>query len=240
MAMKRKRGSRRAAPRKKMRTVGLRRAPKKYKRTSTTSYTRSSAMPVADSFFTKLHYYQQLFTAVPVSAGITACAMYQTSLFDPDASSGGHQPMWFDQLCPQQYTSYRVYGFRYNIVVSAKSAEQMWSVYIRHANTTVLDTIPQNAAERAGTRLQHGTPLNGNKTMVRFSGFLSLAKVRGISKERVRNDPEFEGRFDVNPPAMGYLHIGIYQPSGIAQSFDIATKLTYLVKFTGRVTPSGS
>lgn len=240
MAMKRKRGSRRGAPRKRMRTGGLRRAPKKYKRTSSTAYTRTSAMPVADSYFTKLRYFEQTVQVVAPSANITAASLYQTSLFDPNGSLGGHQPLWFDQLCPTQYTSYRVYGFRYRITVVARVADTMWSVFVRHANTTVVDLNPQTASERVDTKRQDGTLVGGSKTKITFTGFVSLAKVRGISKERVRSDPEFEGQYNVNPPAMAYLHVGFYHPGGSNESFDVTARLEYLVKFTGRVTPSGS
>jgi len=239
--MKRKRGSRRSAPRKRMRTGGMRRAPKKYKRTGATAYTRKSAMPVADSYFTKLRYHQQLVVVVPPTIHIIAAALYQTSLHDPDGATGGHQPMWYDQLVPTQYLNWRVYGFKYRITVIARpNVDSVWSVFVRHAGTTVLDADPQNASERIETKRQDGTPAGGSRTSVTFTGFVSLAKIRGISKERVRSDPEFEGGSGINPPNMVYLHLGIYQPSGSTHSFDVTTKLEYYTKMTNRVTPGGS
>jgi len=238
--MKRKRGSRRSAPRKRMRTGRMRRAPKKYKRNAT-SYTRSSTMPVADSYFTKLRYFEQSVEAIAANPNITAVSLFQTSLFDPNASLGGHQPLWFDQLCPGQYTNYRVYGFKYRISIIARTnVDSMWTAFVRHTNTTALDNNPRTASERVDTKRQDGTPQGGSKTKLTFTGFVSLAKIRGISKERVRSDPEFEGSSTFNPPAMAYLHLGLYHTSGSTLSFDVTTKLEYYAKFTGRVTPTGS
>lgn len=220
--------------------------PKRYVRRSKTTKSRISVSkhvnPVTDALVTRLYYSQQVaHSIVAPTVGISPVAMYQTSLFDPDANLGGHQPMWFDQYCPNFYTSYIVMGFWYTITVSARpNVDAIWTVYVRHANTTVLDGNPQNAMERVGTMVKTGTPTGGSRTMVMMKGYLSTAKVRGLTAEKIRTDPQYEGTSSVNPPAMAYLHLGIYTASGVTTGYDVLVKLRYNVRFTGRVTPGGS
>lgn len=229
-------------PRRK--TVRVRR-PKRKTRTRSKSKSKTTvsrhAAPVTDAMVTQLHYAKYSTPVLTGSASIFPVDMFQTSLFDPDASLGGHQPMWFDQVCPSMYTSYIVMGFWYNITIVARTnVDALWTVYVRHANTTVLDSSPQNALERIGTMTKFGTPQGGSKSTVTMKGYLSTAKIRGLTMEKIRTDPQYEGTSIVNPAAMGYLHIGLYTPSGSTMSFDVVSKLRYNVRFTGKVTPGGS
>jgi len=61
-----------------------------------------------DRLQTKLRYCDVV-TLTPTTGGRSSWAFRMNSLFDPDFTSTGHQPMWFDQLAAV-YKAYRVTG----------------------------------------------------------------------------------------------------------------------------------
>jgi len=63
-----------------------------------------------DRIRTKLKY-SDVITLTATLANTTEWTFRMNSLYDPDLTGTGHQPMWFDQFSPV-YLKYRVYGSR--------------------------------------------------------------------------------------------------------------------------------
>lgn len=76
-----------------------------------------------DKLVTKLRYVDKVLLDAAVE-GIGANVFRMNSLFDPDFTGVGHQPMYFDQLCgavgSAPYSRYRVLGSKMTVTFSPK------------------------------------------------------------------------------------------------------------------------
>jgi len=224
-------------PRKTTRRRYIRKKPLA-RRTTTTRLTRQ---PVSDRLFTRLHYVQNLNGPSMAAGVLNTVATYQTSLFDPDVSVGGHQPLWFDQYCPSMYTNYRVFAIKWSIIAVNRGINETWYLSARNQNSSTPEASLQTLMERRDSRTRMASSVNGSNGTVRLSGYLSLAKVRGISPKDVSTDNIYEAAYNANPAAMGYVLFYLQHLSSTPQTvFDFTIRLTYYCELSGRVSPFGS
>lgn len=224
-------------PRKTTRRRYIRKKPLA-RRTTTTRLTRQ---PVNDRLFTKLHYVQNLNGPSMAAAVLNNVATFQTSLFDPDTSLGGHQPLWYDQYCPNMYSTYRVFAIKWSIIAVNRGINETWYLSARNQNSPITETSLQTLMERRDSRTRMASSVNGSNATARLSGYLSLAKVRGVSPKDVATDNIYEAAYNFSPPAMGYVLFYLQHNAVGAQTvFDFTIRLTYYCELSGRVSPIGS
>lgn len=83
------------------------------------AFSRLRSIGLPPKMFAKLEYsdlYQlTINTNTSLAWGSAATQSFQSSLYDPDYTGTGHQPMYFDQFCSGTgpYQWYRVYGIGY-------------------------------------------------------------------------------------------------------------------------------
>lgn len=170
---------------------------------------RSSLYP--RSQILKLKYVDNIAMTVSATSGLPAYYTFRTnSLYDPNYTGGGHQPFFRDQLAAA-YKSYVVYGAYYRVTFLDNGNDKDWKL-------TVMPTadIGYNPAvysgfitsEKRGSRSAVMTYQHGTRTM---SGYISNAKVFGISKEKYRVTDGYSANFGSDPVDTAYLHL-IMQP----------------------------
>jgi len=231
---------RRRAPR---RTNPVRRKTTRYRRpyvrknptgTSRKPYSKVMRLPVADKVYTRLRYSDGISFTCTLADTIYPYT-YQTSIYDPDLSGVGHQPMWRDMYAAQ-FNRYRVNGIAYKIYVKNTNAVNMAIFLVQHSSVTTTDTNINTALERNATkRVYLDSPSNKSNII---KGYLNVAKVFGLSRQAFTADDQYDALVTANPAKMGYLHL---MALGRAPAIlNVQVELTYYVEFFDRYMISGS
>lgn len=196
-------------------------------------YTKVLRMPVPDRIFTKLRY-AEFFDLAPQSAGTLGMVSYsfRSSLFDPNYTGLGHQPLWHDQL-QTMYGKYRVTGMKYRFVLANTNTSQLCTCAVEMA-----DGPPQLPAvgyttilERRNVRPVNLNPSAAGPTIV--SGFVPIGKPHGMTKSDVMADEDFEANFGSNPVRMTYINLYCVTQNTSA-IVNVQASITYYVEIQRR------
>jgi len=188
--------------------------------------------------FAKLKYCDNLTMTINTGSGaysMYAYQLYQSSLFDPDLTATGHQPMTFDNYCPGLYQRYRVYGFKYNIEFSNVTTANTFPIVIYTGTQPAVIATTGLAAwntleEQPGSRRIR---LGGQSTEPKIvTGYVNVSKVYGLGKRGLQDDMIYGAVYNSNPSLMAYLHLyaTALNPSSGNQLL-ARVQLTYYCKF---------
>lgn len=158
-------------------------------------------------------------------------------LYDPLSTGTGHQPRGFDQICPVLYTGYNVTGCKVLIQGRFESAN--------------LDTAPVTGQLYVGAQPSSSVNLPGSwsealetkefsvisrtdQQVVRFSKYFDIARVIGIPRSKIVNNPNYNGTSVSNPVTGATLSIGFIEahPNQVI-NFCYSVTLIYYVEFFG-------
>lgn len=243
MAVKRRSSSYRAASkrRKLTRAIGSRRNRRRfYKRSGKAPvYTKILRQPVPDRIFSQFTYCDNYNFTIPAagSAGLTSQAWW-TSMYDPDYSGLGHQPLWYDQVAPM-WSRYRVYGIKYILEAMNTNTNQLATCVIQHSND-----IPESAAagfntirERRNSRTYTLTSANGRP--IRIKGYMSTYKPWGMTKTDYIGDEGFEAVVGATPTKCAYLN-SYWVTQNTSCAINLQVRLVYYVELFQRKNVGGS
>lgn len=204
-----------------------------YKR-SNRAYTKvSRPMAVAERLFTTLKYVE--YTTLSITNPTLQKQVFQTSIFDPNFTGTGHQPLWHDQL-QTLYNRYRCYGIRYDAVAVNTNTYQLMTIAVVHSNSSTSDTVIETAVERNRTKT-YTSSIQGHS--MRMKGYLSIPQVWGISKKEMIADDSFFANFGATPAKCGYLHF-LADTKNATAICNLMVKLTYYVECFDRILISQS
>lgn len=163
------------------------------------SYTVSKTSPLPDRAFTKLRY-SSLGALTYAGFGVPAANQFRVnSLFDPDLSGTGHQPLAFDQYAGI-YNRYRVYGMKWKITFSNRSTTYQGEVAIQSRPNVATHSNMDTIYEAPYTSRKATCGVEGSGQAVRvLSGYTSVSKVRGVNRSVVKNDDEYSALISANP-----------------------------------------
>lgn len=204
---------------------------RRYKKRANYSVARTS--PISDRTYTRMRY--ATLTALNYG-GLGTPAAYQyriNSLFDPDLTGGGHQPLGFDQYATL-YNKYRVHGMKYKITFTSRSTtyQAEVAVQVRPNNTlhTVIDTIFESPYSQKRT-----LGIEGGRAIATISGYCSVAKIRGVSKSVVKSDDQYASLVTTSPNTVPVLTIYCQnQTSNQAIEVAVRVELEYFCEFFDR------
>jgi len=154
-----------------------------------------------DSIVTRLRY--NVFRSFSVS-GTTGQDVYQfkcNSMFDPDLTSTGHQPLYRDQL----YTVYKyavVTGCRWNLKVSTTSITGQL-INVQATTYSTVDTDTSAAVERgqvAQAFVQLGAPRE-------LTGYVSMPVLFGTTLAALITDDLYRHDTNADPTQLAYLSV---------------------------------
>lgn len=196
----------------------------------------SRTSPLPDRYLTKLHY-SQLITLAYAGA-LTRNQFRMNSIFDPDYSGVGHQPMGHDELAVL-YNKYRVRGCKYHLMFSNTDQNYQAEVVVQHRPNTVLSGSFQDALESPYRQYK---VLGAEGSGVRsISGYHDVAKVYGSKKSVINTDDSFWANVGANPNSTTYMNIYAQnQATAIALTILVRVQLTYYVEFFERKILGGS
>ena len=168
------------------------------------------------------------------TSGICGVRVFQlNSLFDPDLTGVGHQPVGYDQLMAL-YEEYLVKAVRYKITCQSTSDnnEIIVGVSINDNSTTQQD--PRVYMENGMTNWQVISRIGSGNNTKDFSGYIDLSKVHGVSYKEYLAETAYKGSQFANPTEGAFLHVWIVAANQSASVGAVAhVELTYSSEFSG-------
>nr|QXP07593.1 MAG: putative capsid protein [Arizlama virus] len=221
--------------RKNPRTTRKRRS--KYKKTYKKTGRKQSGYP--QTMFVKLRYVETI-TAAP-AAPYDKHEFSGNSVYDPNHTGGGHQPLYYDQYSAI-YSTYKVLASKIKVqmVNRSGSGSIQWIVYPSVGIDTVVnvsEALEQPMAQGSNF-LGVGQIMGGYGNMTKK--YATTRRVCGASKAQI-SDESYSAAINTNPANRWYWNI-------LAETVDAATNITYAatvtmtyyVKFYNRKTASQS
>lgn len=194
--------------------------------------------PVTERVFTRFSYVDCL-TVDPVT-GLVSQLNFVTSLYDPDDTNLGHQPLWRDQFAAM-YSKYRVWGMKYSITImqTASSAATHIAIMHRGAGTSIGSAMVH---EMERTNCRHRLLLGWLDGAKSVKGYLNCPKINGMSKGEYAGDEDFEAAMGNNPSKKSSLSI-LYEGAlgmGTPGKLVMRVKITMLCELFGKIFVAGS
>lgn len=194
--------------------------------------TRMKGQGLSDSMFVKLTYCDD----VAITGGVLAYMSYiyrGNSLYDPDLTGVGHQPLYFDQYI-NLYARYRVLGSKIQIdVINSNGGSALF--YVVEPNTDISSiTDIATLYEQARSGAPKIVPI-AQRVASRMKKYASTRKIMGLVKSQVFDD-DFAGTSGSNPIQLWYwnlLFASTDQTTVPSGRFII--KITYFCQFYDRV-----
>lgn len=168
----------------------------------------SPAVGLAQTFLTKFRYKD--FGQLNPSAGSSAAFIHYrlNSLFDPYYALGGNQPRYFDQLVTDNlYRQYLVYRVDYKVRVRNLNGSHDCQAGIhlapdessRWGPSTGNQMFYDGELNFTQLRMLNGKDEGGGAHRTTFMGTIHLAKLIGIKKHKLYDDPGYSGTPSSNP-----------------------------------------
>lgn len=182
-----------------------------------------------DVYYCKLNY--RTYGGI-AGGGLQVTRMAGNSIYDPDQTGTGHQPMYHDQL-GDLYNNYRVMGSKIKVTFMAKDdTTGIGLVYPTQYSTwpTALGTYLELPYCRWKSETGHGA---GGKTIVR--AYMSTAKLLSQNKQSVLSRDDLAATFGSNPIGLWYWVVGFnnIDDGTVNQGFII--DVVYYVRCENRV-----
>lgn len=161
---------------------------------------------------------------------LTAAANYNgytyrgNSLFDPDQTGVGSQPVYFDQLSAL-YQKYRITRFHYEVRVSVTSGT---GAFVAIANTNATTAASWASAEAAAgyPGSKSGACGGAGSPPLILKGTCDIGTIYGVPRTTIMSDPSFLALVSANIGNSVYMAICV-DTAGATDSFQIATTIYY-------------
>lgn len=161
------------------------------------------------------------------------------SIFDPDLTGTGTQPLGRDQW-HNFYNRYRVISS--TIEVSASNASGIsCTIYTFPNNNQDQVTVRRQVMEQQYVKQAMFGHNTGNSTAT-IKNTMSPAKIRGAPSDIVQYEDSYSAQAGFNPPTPFFWHVGVFgQGLGVSNfRVDATITITYDVEFYDRLTLSRS
>lgn len=157
------------------------------------------------------------------------------SLFDPDRTGIGHQPLGFDQLTPV-YNRYRVDRLEWHIDFGSGSGTYATGVALINgaANLTSIEQMAEYPTARTHTQAFNGAP------PAIFTGKKSLAAFNGRSDLSYNIDDTTGSLVNTNPVETIDLHVCAFNPNLASIAFIALINLKFRAVLYDPITPAQS
>lgn len=191
-----------------------------------------ATLGIPDSRRTSLTY-ADIITLAPATA-ITQYTFRGNSIYDPDQTSTGHQPLYHDQMA-QLYSRYRVYGSSIQLAIvnqQVASALQMTVIPASDIITFTGSTYPPEYPYAKKARLIGVGGIFTSEVVHR----MTTSEILGLRSREIL-DQDYSALMNANPSSEWYWQV-VLQNLSSAQDVDCSLQVTirYDVEFYDRVT----
>jgi hypothetical protein len=186
---------------------------------------------VAKKTMVKLRYNDII--ALDPGAGTPAIAQYKANgMFDTQLSTGGHQPMGFDQWMTF-YDHFTVVGSKITASL-INASDETYTVAISLVDDTAIinPTILSGFLERNGTVWKHVGPGTGAGNMKTLSKKFSARKFFGVKDPVAKS--EYKGTVTSDPTELAMFNIIVFPFNGVSDVTRITLNVTieFIAVFT--------
>jgi len=205
----------------------------KSKRVQSVNMIERNVFGFPDKLIAPLRYH--LSTAMTTTAGsIATYAISANSIFDPDRTAGGHQPLYRDTF-NTIYNHYTVLGSKIKVIFSPNSTVGTYLVGLTQEDDTTVSAVADTLCEQSHSQHTLCNVSSGHPPF--FKGYFGLEKTLEIDgygsqsmKTNMGSDPAEEWFFI--PFVIGQ--------SGLTGIVTLDATIEYTVLFTELVTPTQS
>ncbi len=187
-----------------------------------------------DRYHTTLRYSDSLVINPGVSYG--QYTFRGNSLFDPDYTSTGHQPLYFDQLSAV-YGRYRVISclIKLKVISVGSVATQMVIIPVSEVTTFTSQSL---ALEHPRAKVLPIVGVSGYQT-ASSSYNMSTRKILGLTQTQLQ-DIDYSAATSANPLQLWYYIVYAYEPGGGNVHTAFTVTLDYVCEFFDRDNVSSS
>lgn len=217
------------------------RKPKRYRgkrkpKATSPNYARMST-PFPKTISTKLNYRERI--QVNPAALAYEYSYNANSLYDPNRTGTGHQPMFFDQLCNgTQYKRYKVRGCKWRFIISGCNTPIRYAVsQIQNTNAVAdVDDLAEIKGAKSGVI---NTMSNGGHNVRTISGYCSIRKTVGAA---IYKDVNNQAVYNSNPSTVVQLMLKFESLDGATNmtSLNIISQLVYYCDIFDIIPRTGS
>lgn len=167
------------------------------------------------------------------------------SLFDPDRTGTGHQPMGFDQL-KTFYNRYRVLSCKWEVNhIPTGCVGPILLVVVPSNDTTGLASDSQTAIETMYAKYkwsshQHTAAGYDGRGPLKMTGSMNMGKLYGVTDAVLKADDRYAAEQGANPAEAGILHVVSFNQTFGVIVYDLSVKLVYTVEVYDRQPIAGS
>jgi len=194
----------------------------------------SGSSPVPDRYITRMNY-SGLHALVTAGVGIPTVHVYRmASIYDPDFTGVGHQPLGHDELTPL-YTKYVVTGIRYSVTFTNQSTTDYADIAVCCRPNS--NTMPLMSTVFESSYVQRGVvgPETGSGNIKVIRGSMTVSKIRGVSPSKVLNENEYAALIGASPVIVPTLQIYVENQSvAAAITVNARVDITYMVQLYDR------
>ena len=151
-------------------------------------------LTVPDKLIVKLPYYEEV--AMTSNTNYTYTFWRNNSIYDPNGSGIGHQPLGYDQWSTF-YSRYRVIGCKYRVTVSNPS-DFPCKVGILAVNGAYSGNADETAFEQPHMKT-HTVGSHTGKDVIEFTKYLANPRIVGVAPSAYRADDNYQALFGTNP-----------------------------------------
>lgn len=228
---------------------GRKRAPKRFKRRgrkfAKTSYRGrvvkvAGALPLPNKFTVKHRYIEPAVVIDPTGLIPAVYTFRANSLFDPNFSGSGHQPMGFDNIMPF-YNHYTVIGSKIKVTFQSfdtvASTPTVVGILLNGEQTPSLPSW-DNLAEQGNLTYSIMSPLGSAATTFTPANMTSLTKGysahRYFGRRGIITEDDFRGTASTNPVEQAYFHIFVCPANNSTNngSIQAIVEIEYIAVYT--------
>ena len=125
------------------------------------------------------------------------------SIFDPDLSGTGHQPLGHDQWATF-YNRYRVFKVSYVISMSTQTGYQN-TLCLLPSNDSSVFTSTETMCEQPRAMMKQ---TSGQGDAIQFKGHVIPSRITGVKPSVYKSDDRYQAVFGASPAEQILLHIG--------------------------------